>query len=31
MFETPKGRRTIEIKRTLTPSISKGFKQASKR
>lgn len=29
LFETPKGRRAIEIKRTLTPSIGKGFKQAA--
>ena len=29
VFETPKGRHAIEIKRTLTPSISKGFKQAA--
>jgi predicted AAA+ superfamily ATPase len=28
VFETPKGRHAIEIKRTLTPTISKGFKQA---
>lgn len=28
VFETPKGRRAVEIKRTLAPTISKGFKQA---
>ncbi len=28
VFETPRGRHAIEIKRTLAPSISKGFRQA---
>lgn len=28
VFETPKGRHAIEIKRTLSPTISKGFRQA---
>jgi predicted AAA+ superfamily ATPase len=28
VFETPKGRHAIEIKRTLAPAIGKGFRQA---
>jgi len=28
VFETPKGRHAIEIKRTLAPTVSKGFRQA---
>lgn len=28
VFETPKGRHAIEIKRTLSPTVSKGFRQA---